>query len=236
MRMMNLNGYQLFQVCLLYVMGLLMGCSSSSSLTSFTEQSSEQAPSATYNRSSVQNTFVYQCTDDYQFVARIEADIAWLFLAGKTLQLEAGKSASGAHYESASVSYWSEGEDATLTLDGQIYLCRNNRRKAIWEAAKLNGYDFRGVGNEPGWVLEIGQSVESVLTAKYGQRKYKFQLPPPINDLKKGVTLYRVVSPEIEITIEDTPCVDSMSGERFEAVVRIDAGSENYRGCGRALH
>ncbi len=224
------------KVGLISLMGLLLGCSTTDSLNSVEVQPSGKAFSDISNRSSAQNTFVYQCTDDYQFVARLEDDSAWLFLPGKTLQLKASRSASGAHYESASVSYWSQGEEATLKFDGHTYMCRNERRKAVWEAAKLNGYDFRGVGNEPGWVLEMGQGSESVLMTDYGQRKYTFQLPPPENEVKKGVTLYRIVSQEIEIIIENIACEDSMNGERFETMVRIEVMGENYRGCGRALH
>jgi len=33
--------------------------------------------------------------------------------------------------------------------------CRNNRAMAICVDAKLRGVDFRAVGNEPGWNLEI---------------------------------------------------------------------------------
>lgn len=33
--------------------------------------------------------------------------------------------------------------------------CKNNRAEAIWEDAKLRGVDFRAVGNEPGWHLEL---------------------------------------------------------------------------------
>ena len=52
--------------------------------------------------------------------------------------------------------------------------CKNNLRKAIWEHAKLNGVDFRAVGNEPGWVLEISNKTEILFTTDYGQSHYNF--------------------------------------------------------------
>jgi membrane-bound inhibitor of C-type lysozyme len=43
-------------------------------------------------------TFVYECSDGYRFVARIEGEKAWLFLPEQTVSLPQVPAASGAKY------------------------------------------------------------------------------------------------------------------------------------------
>ena len=184
-------------------------------------------------------TYVYECSDNYSFVARIEGEKAWLFLPKKTLRLPHVPSASGAKYNDGQITFWSKGNEA-LIEDGQEthHNCKNNRAKAIWEHAKLGGVDFRAVGNEPGWYLELKQGDSVVFVADYGQRRYKFATPTPMIDLQARVTTYRVQASEHELVIVITGqgCRDSMSGEPFETRVTVIFDDREYQGCGRPLH
>ena len=57
-----------------------------------------------------------------------------------------------------------------LEVDGEtIRGCTEDRYESIWEDAKLSGVDFRAVGNEPGWVLEIRDSESIRFEYDYGQ-------------------------------------------------------------------
>ena len=100
-------------------------------------------------------TFFFEC-DGLEFTARHDPKGIYLFLPGRTLLLPETPSASGAKYSDGKAVFWSKGEEALLEVDGTTYkACKNNRKRAVWEDAKLNGVDFRAVGNEPGWYLEI---------------------------------------------------------------------------------
>jgi uncharacterized membrane protein/membrane-bound inhibitor of C-type lysozyme len=185
-------------------------------------------------------TFVFECSEGYSFVARIEGERAWLFLPGKTIPLPHMPAASGAKYSDGVTTFWSKGEEARLEIEGeQPRICTNNRAKAIWEHAKLNGVDFRAVGNEPGWHLEVSSGLESiVLVADYGESRYEFPFVQPLVDDETCRTEYRTSSGDHELTIvlERAGCHDSMSGEEFETAVTVVLDGTEYRGCGRALH
>ena len=103
-----------------------------------------------------QKTYVYECSNGFTFTTRVDDENAFLFLADKTACLANVPSASGVKYSNGLITFWSKGEEALLDTGDTIYRnCKNNRTKAIWEDTKLDGIDFRAVGNEPGWYLEI---------------------------------------------------------------------------------
>ena len=184
-------------------------------------------------------TYVYECDDGYRFIARIEGERARLFLAAETVDLPHAPAASGARYSNGRTTFWSKGDKAMLQTGQEMHpYCRNNRAKAIWEHAKLNGVEFRAVGNEPGWYLEISPNSRGVIVSDYGKTRFEIPLPEPKIDLSKRATTYRVQSGghSMEIVIEDRPCRDAMSGEPFESTVRWTLDDREHRGCGRALH
>lgn len=183
-------------------------------------------------------TFVYECGDT-EFVTRIEGDVAWVFSSSGTLRLPRVRTASGAKFESEEAMLWSKGEEALITLGGETYEdCRNNRRRAIWEDAKLRGVDFRAVGNEPGWVLEISERTRITYEGDYGQTRLELRSQPPVeDDAARGA---RYVATDgghrMTVLIEATSCRDSMSGERFQSRVTVNLDGRELHGCGRPLH
>ena len=101
-------------------------------------------------------TYVYECPNEYNFTVSTEGEQAWLFLPEQTIRVTQVPAASGTKYQDKQITFWAKGNNARLQLGKKTYeACTNNRAKAIWEHAKLNGVDFRALGNEPGWNLEI---------------------------------------------------------------------------------
>jgi putative lipoprotein len=184
-------------------------------------------------------TFVYECSGGYNFIARLEDQQVWLFLADQTIRLPQVPSGSGAKYSQGVITFWSKGEEAMLQTSSNTHRdCNNNRAKAIWEHAKLNGVDFRAVGNEPGWYLEIGGEGNIVYVGDYGKSRYEFFTPQPIVDQQNRTTTYTVSEQGhvLKIMIDGRPCRDTMSGEAFETTVHVTFDGKDYRGCGKALH
>ena len=184
-------------------------------------------------------TFVYECPDEFSFVARTETGRVWLFLPGKTIDLPHVPSASGAKYSNGSDTFWSKADEAFIeTGDGKHDGCRNNRARAIWEHAKLNGVDFRALGNEPGWYMEISNKQDILLVTDYGQQTYRFPSSVIKSEPNDRTSIYSASSngSVIEVVIKGDPCRDSMSGEAFSATVSVLINNKKYHGCGRALH
>ncbi|MGE5256200.1 MAG: YbaY family lipoprotein [Hyphomicrobiales bacterium] len=194
--------------------------------------SNETAPPATY---------FFEC-EGLEFTARYDQKGIYLFLPGRTLLLPEIASGSGAKYTDGKTTFWNKGEEALLEVDGKTYpQCRNNRRRAVWEDAKLNGVDFRAVGNEPGWYLEIydkGAPEKIDFVGDYGQVYYTFPNVQRETQEKRERKRYvaRIGAHQLEVTLEKGPCLDDMSGEAFETSVTVKLNNRSYRGCGKRLH
>ena len=192
-----------------------------------------------HNRSAGAQTYVYECKDDYNFVARTEGEDIWLFLPQKTVRLSHVRSASGAKYSDDSSVFWSKGNEAMLEYAGTNHQgCVNNRKKAIWEHAKLNGADFRATGNEPGWHLEIRKGGNITYVGDYGETRYDFKTPEPNIDKKRRQSVYTASENghSIRLEIEGKRCQDTMSDDTYESTVILTIDGKRYRGCGKALH
>lgn len=193
----------------------------------------EQIPTA---RPSKPTTVLVMECDGLNFVAEIRPNGAWLFLPGHSALLPQQEAASGTKYQDDKALFWTKGDSATLEYNGKKYSdCKNNRRAAIWEAAKLKGVDFRGLGNEPGWVIEISGNHIDVL-ADYGSTQIAFD-DVTVNTLEQS-TVYQGQQNEhqLTVTLAPGPCMDTMADEEFEVSVTLELDGRQLRGCGKALH
>jgi membrane-bound inhibitor of C-type lysozyme len=213
--------------------GLLLACANPASHKDVTVESLKQRDQ------SAAQTYVYECSDGYGFVARVEGEKAWLFLPQKTISLPHVPSGSGVKYSEDQITYWSKGDEALLEIGSEKHTkCKNNRAKAIWEDAKLSGVDFRAIGNEPGWNLEIIMGDRIVFVGNYGQNRYEFITTGPSVDQQARTTVYEVQNDkhEMSVIIVGRRCRDTMSGEAFETTVAVILDGKKYQGCGKALH
>jgi len=184
-------------------------------------------------------TFVYECESGASFIVNYKNDKAWIFLSTQTVALDHVPSDSGAKYSNGVMSFWAKGTEAMLeTPEVHYHGCRNNRAKAIWEDAKLRGVDFRALGNEPGWYLEISEKTRLLFVSNYGQSRQNLTLSPPVTDQAARVTTYTAKNDQQTLTviIEGRVCHDTMSGEQYESTVTVKFAEREYYGCGRALH
>ena len=191
----------------------------------------QQEPAVNYEA----KTFVFVCEDQSNHVLRTTENGVWLFSPEGTRKLPQVRSASGAKYSDGVSVVWTKGEEALLgKVGGKLQSCRNDRRAAIWEHAKLNGADFRAIGNEPGWNMEIHEMSRVVLVTDYGASRVEVALQEPVTDKEARST--RWDAGELTLELIGDPCSDSMSGEAFETKVVVTWQGKTLRGCGRALH
>jgi putative lipoprotein len=105
-----------------------------------------------------------------------------------------------------------------------------------WEQARAAGVDFRAVGSEPGWMLDIYQQDRIVLLWDYGQASAEFPLTEPSYP-RNGAISYaaRANGHVLSVTIRRFPCSDPMSGENFPASVEAVIDGRTLSGCGRSV-
>jgi uncharacterized membrane protein len=181
-------------------------------------------------------TWVFVCPDGSSFVVRATDSEAWVFRAGSlSLRLEAVPSAMPLRYGQGDIQLVIDEDNGTLSESStQTFTCRNDRQRAVWEHAKLDGVDFRGVGNEPPWILEIREMSRFLLITDYGANRIERSLPEPVSDNARNMTRWDAGDVQVEITA--AICHDSMTGEAMNSRVLIHWQEKVLKGCGRPLH
>jgi uncharacterized membrane protein len=105
-----------------------------------------------------------------------------------------------------------------------------------WEEARNRGVEFRAIGNEPGWFLEIDQEKWMRLLYAYGERMATMPVPKPTVDA--GVTRYQSSGDghALDVRIAAGPCSDGMSDQMYPLTVTVSIDGSELRGCGRWLN
>ena len=187
-------------------------------------------------------TGVYHCSGPggtFRMVTRTRPEGLSFFLPpgfGSAHRLLAG---TDGHYAAAGTEVHFRDDTADLVMpDGRYPDCVLDRRASIWEHAKLGGADFRGTGNEPGWVLEVRRQSELWLNYDYGAAELSVPILETRADPASGSTTYVGASEagELLVTLTGASCVDTMDDETFPTRVEVRLGERTFRGCGRPLH
>lgn len=105
-----------------------------------------------------------------------------------------------------------------------------------WDDARAAGVDFRGIGQEPGWMLDIYQRDQIRLIWDYAENSATFPLTAPSYP-QEGATRYEAQANgrTFAATIRRAPCQDAMSGEAYPATVEVVIDGRTLNGCGRSV-
>lgn len=174
---------------------------------------------------------VYQC-EGRQVMARFSGDSAELWLPDDGIRtLMQGRSASGVRYVDRDLVFWTKGLDsALLEMPGQPPVSCTAGPPEAWRAVAEQGARFRGIGQEPGWTLDLYPD-RLHLAADYGTREVTVPRPEP---RRAGDTAVYDAG-RLRAEILDEPCRDIMSGHPFPKTVRVSLDGETWRGCGMDL-
>jgi membrane-bound inhibitor of C-type lysozyme len=183
---------------------------------------------------------VWQCSDGSTIHTRNMASPPSIILrrGTDTRTLPQVRAASGARYQDSVMQFWNKGDRATLECEpGPPVDCREIRSLSLLEDARVRGVTFRGVGNEPGWLLEIGPDHRLMFEDGYGSRRVVFHSLPPRNDSPPGITIHENTSSaqRLKVTLRRENCADTMSDETYPHTVDIEMDGVKRRGCGRPL-
>ena len=104
-----------------------------------------------------------------------------------------------------------------------------------WEEARTRGIDFRAVGQEPGWYVEIDHEGSMRLLYDYAEREAV--LPAPLPLVTGGQTTYAAASRQHTLSVisEARVCADSMSGAEYPRTVTVTIDGRRLQGCGMEL-
>lgn len=225
------------------VIGLLIvvffcGCSSEEDDTpKDLQKETSQAVLPNFSSVSTSDVFVYECGDSLQFTAHVTSDSTWLFLPDTTLKVLPVSTGSGARYEGNAYLFWSKEQEAILQKPrGSFLTCQAVPQEKSWQAAKLRGVDFRALGQEPGWHLEITNGKHIRYVGNYGQDTVYTPVPDPQTEQQRTVYQVDTEDHRLEVEIIDKPCTDSMSGFELRSTVSVTIDGTTYRGCGRILN
>jgi putative lipoprotein len=169
--------------------------------------------------------------DTLALTAIFHEDRVVIELPERSLTLPHVVSGSGARYSDGAITFWNKGREATFENEGRTQTCRE--RHDPWLEAAERGVDFRAVGQEPGWFLEIDKEKEVRLVYDYAEHELVAPVPSAV---RKGTAiLYEttVKAQHLVILIEEAACKDVMSGEAFPRTVTVTIGDRTLRGCGR---
>lgn len=130
-----------------------------------------------------------------------------------------------------------DGDGATLSLQGAPpRRCTPTDQVSPWNEAAARGVRFRAVGQEPGWILEVGGDDWPTLSAQldYGERSIEVEHAEPRAD-GDGFKGTATDGTAVLLEIERETCIDPMSGEPFQASAWLRVGKQSYEGCGAFL-
>ncbi|MBU0742066.1 MliC family protein [bacterium] len=165
-------------------------------------------------------------------------DEVTVLLPGRTVRLPRLDAPAGERYGDGEVVYWRRSaREATLEVAGErLRNCVLDPALSKWEDAKLRGVSYRALGNEPGWVLEIGPE-RIVWITGYGGTRYVFPAATPEIDRDARRTTWRSADDgrEIVIVVTGEPCLDD-GDVAYPTTAGITFDGRLYTGCGRALH
>jgi uncharacterized membrane protein len=218
----NLNGLSTLVAGVL----LVTGCGSSA-------PSADETPSTQAASSKPPIVARFDC-DTLALTATFHEDHAVIEVPEqRALTLPHVVSASGARYSNGPDTFWNKGREATFERHGRTQTCRERREP--WQEAADRGVDFRAVGQEPGWFLEIDK--EKQIRLVYDYAEHELITPVPAPTLKGSSKAYdtTVESHRLIILIADVPCTDVMSGEAFPRSVSVTIDSRTLRGCGKDI-
>lgn len=220
---------------------LILGCQNENESTADDNKSVQNKSVAipAFDSVHTDQVFAYNCADSLEFTAHVAQDSTWLFLPDTTVKVLPVEAGSGARYEGGKYIYWSKGDEAILQKPkGSFMTCHHIPQEKSWAAAKLRGIDFRALGQEPGWILELKDKEQARYLGNYGQDTLNFDMPESQRN-NNGHTMYRMQDNNntLTLTIKDTSCTDVMSGFEYPAAVTVTVNdTTTYTGCGRFLN
>ncbi len=177
-----------------------------------------------------------RCRDPSYAASRVPAEA---YLASE-FKLPRGSLKPLAAKDQISVMKVSCGGARWTAFGGLLLAIDGDRALAPWDGVFFElkrDRDFQGLGQEPGWQLEIRKGAEIRFTYDYGKGTAVTPAPAAQVDSNSGTRTYHAVTEanDLRVVIVPVACTDSMSGRPFQATVSVTLNGRTFRGCGEEL-
>ena len=180
------------------------------------------------------STWAYICSDGLRFTVHYREEEARVELPARELVLPHDPSAPEAQYASDDGLLRAGAGEADLEVGSERYVkCSGRRATTPEDAARLLGFDFRGLGQEPGWLVDIDADRQIRWVGDYGSVRFATG-PPETEERDDGTVVWTAAAGPHRIRVYATPepCRDAMSGRPFSHTVEVTADDRTYEGCG----
>jgi len=132
------------------------------------------------------------------------------------------------------------GDSPWPALGATLIEVDRDRALAPWDGVffeLVRDRDFRAVGQEPGWQLEVRKGSEMRFTYDHGKGTAVTPAPRTQIDAQTGTrTLHaRTEASDLKVEIVPVACSDATSGRPFAATVTVTLNGRSFRGCGENL-
>jgi putative lipoprotein len=188
----------------------------------------------------VLHAYVWECDGDLTLNVRnlFREDAVTIALHEGERKLPLVVSASGAKYADDTITFWTKGNEATFEREGSPAVnCREVGAKSLLADARVRGVAYRGTGNEPGWMVEIGPAKRLLFVTNFGEQRHEFGDASTPGADSSGVTVFtaRHGNEEIKVTVAREACIDDMSGAEFDHRMVVEFAGQSLRGCAAAV-
>ena len=188
----------------------------------------------------VLHAYVWECDGNLTLDVRnlFREDAVTIALHEGERKLPLVVSASGAKYADETITFWTKGNEATFERTGTPPVnCREVRARSMLADARVRGVIYRGTGNEPGWMVEIGPATRLLFVTNFGEQRHEFGDFSAGDAGSTGVTVFmaRRGDEEIKVTLAREACIDDMSGAEFDHRMLVEFGGQSLRGCAAAV-
>jgi uncharacterized membrane protein/membrane-bound inhibitor of C-type lysozyme len=179
---------------------------------------------------------VYHCSDAKLVVERRGKQAIWIFAPGFSGPAKRVPAASGEKWQwDGGGWWWDKGRQSMLHTGGAgPQDCRRIYAEEPWEKSKLAGYDFRAVGHEPEWSLELGKS-RGIFIHRLGGGAASFAWSPATQSQDSASSRY-TLGRRGSLLLIPGDCADTMDGRHYATQAILELDGQRYQGCGQALH
>ena len=181
------------------------------------------------------SAFAWHCEDGRRPVTRFDAESGELVLrvGGSVQVLRQFRTASGAGWAGDGLRFHNQGESALLTDSEGETRCRIDPVGSSDLRAADRGALARGLGNEPGWTVQLlPQRIE--LVSDYGATRIDWD--DAVREDSEQGTVWKASSTQGDVRVEmtDESCRDA-AGREFPYTIRVVLDGGTLIGCGRWL-